>query len=80
MATSDDEKKEILEAVRGILERKQPTSQFTLEEYREALEGVPRPTDEQIAGFAAFVCKAHSWYKHLPLLPPGVPFQFFLDP
>jgi hypothetical protein len=30
--------------------------------------------------FAAFVAGAHSWYKHLPLLPPGEPLQFFLDP
>lgn len=30
--------------------------------------------------FAAYVCGAHSWYKHLPLFPPGQPFHFFLDP
>jgi hypothetical protein len=30
--------------------------------------------------FAVFVSNAHSWYKHLPYLPPGEPFQFFLDP
>ncbi len=30
--------------------------------------------------FAAFVCQAHSWYKHLPFYPPGRPLQFFLDP
>jgi len=27
-----------------------------------------------------FVSDAHSWYKHLPLLPPGKPFFFFLNP
>jgi hypothetical protein len=30
--------------------------------------------------FAVFVSNAHSWYKHLPYLPPGLPFYFFLDP
>jgi hypothetical protein len=29
--------------------------------------------------FAEFVCNAHSWYKHLPLLPPGRPLQFYVD-
>lgn len=30
--------------------------------------------------FTHHVATAHSWYKHLPQLPPGVPFRFFLDP
>lgn len=34
----------------------------------------------QMQQFALFVSNAHSWYKHLPYLPPGEPFQFFLDP
>lgn len=80
MASGNEGKNGVPDSIREILEHKQPTEQFTLEEYREALEGVPPPTDQQIAGFAAFVCEAHSWYKHLPLLPPGVPFTFFLDP
>lgn len=33
-----------------------------------------------MVAFAAHVCGAHSWYKHLPLFPPGRPFHFFLDP
>lgn len=33
-----------------------------------------------IAGFVDFVSSAHSWYKHLPLVPPGIPFHFFLNP
>lgn len=41
---------------------------------------LPRPSDEQIDDYVQFVCNAHSWYKHLPLLPPGVPFRFFIDP
>jgi hypothetical protein len=30
--------------------------------------------------FAVFVSNAHSWYRDLPYLPPGLPFYFFLDP
>lgn len=41
---------------------------------------LPRPSDQQIENFVDLVCHAHSWYKHLPLLPPGVPFRFFIDP
>jgi hypothetical protein len=53
---------------------------LTLGEYRELLAGVPTPSREQMEGFARFVSTAHSWYKHLPLLPPGIPMTFFLDP
>jgi hypothetical protein len=53
---------------------------LTLGEYRELLAGVPEPSLEQIEAFARFVSTAHSWYKHLPLLPPGVPMTLFLDP
>ena len=41
---------------------------------------LPRPSLEQVDNFVKFVSGAHSWYKHLPLLPPGMPFFFFLDP
>jgi len=53
---------------------------LTLGEYRALLAGVPEPSREQIEAFARFVSTAHSWYKHLPLLPPGVPMTLFLDP
>jgi len=53
---------------------------LTLGEYRELLARVPEPSREQIEAFAHFVSTAHSWYKHLPLLPPGVPMTLFLDP
>jgi len=48
--------------------------------YRKTAGALPRPSKKQIAGFVEFVSSAHSWYKHLPLLPPGVPFQVFLNP
>ena len=53
---------------------------LTLGEYRELFAGVPVPPHEQIEAFVRFVSTAHSWYKHLPLLPPGVPMTLFLDP
>jgi hypothetical protein len=60
--------------------QKRPVERLTLNEYRELLTEVPKPSSEQVEDFAHFVATAHSWYKHLPLLPPGVPMTFFLDP
>src|SRR5919197_4034317 len=51
-----------------------------LAEYRALVEEIPRPFDDQIRSFAAFVSEAKSWYKHLPPFGPGVPFYFFVDP
>lgn len=51
-----------------------------LREYRRMVEPLPPPTVQQIEDFAFFVSEAKSWYKHLPLLPPGEPFSFFIDP
>ncbi len=48
--------------------------------YADLVAKLPRPTPEQTAAFVDFVAGAHSWYKHLPVWPPGVPFFFFLDP
>ncbi len=49
-------------------------------EYREILARVPRPSMGQIWAFVEYVCKAHSWYKHLPVWPPGTPFHFYVSP
>jgi len=51
-----------------------------MEAYRKTAGALPIPSEKQIAGFVDFVSSAHSWYKHLPLVPPGVPFHFFLNP
>jgi len=51
-----------------------------LEAYRRWLGEVTPPTNSQIEAFADFVAGAHSWYKHLPLLPPGAKFHFYIDP
>ncbi len=48
--------------------------------YVELVRGLPVPTVEQTERFVDFVAHAHSWYKHLPAWPPGLPFTFFLDP
>lgn len=48
--------------------------------YFELIQQFPRPAKEQIRAFVDYAADAHSWYKHLPLTPPGFPFVFFLDP
>lgn len=48
-------------------------------EYIDLIRQLPRPTMEQTALFASYITEAHSWYKHLPLLP-RVPFYLYLDP
>jgi hypothetical protein len=52
---------------------------LTLHQYADLLARVPLPTQEQKDNFVQYVSHAHSWYKHLPLYPPGVPFYFFID-
>lgn len=53
---------------------------MTLDAYRALLAGIPLPTERQRDRFVDYVAHAHSWYKHLPDDPPGVPFTFYLDP
>lgn len=48
--------------------------------YLELAASLPRPSAEQTERFVEYVAGAHSWYKHLPLLPPGNPFFVYLDP
>jgi hypothetical protein len=52
---------------------------LTLRQYVDLLAGVPLPTQQQKQKFVAYVSHAHSWYKHLPLYPPGALFYFFID-
>jgi len=52
----------------------------TLSRYREIVRELPRPSNAQIKNFVLAVSEDHSWYKHLPLVPPGVPWWFFVDP
>lgn len=56
------------------------TSRLSLDRYRHLCRQLPTPTAEHMSNFAEFVSEAHSWYKHLPLRPPGVAVRLFLDP
>jgi hypothetical protein len=57
-----------------------PESSLAAEAYRNIAGALPKPSKKQIGGFVDFVSSAHSWYKHLPLVPPGIAFHFFLNP
>src|SRR5918995_5505055 len=52
---------------------------LTLPEYLSLISDIPLPTQQQKENFVEYVSHAHSWYKHLPLYPPGAPFYFFID-
>lgn len=54
--------------------------EMDIDTYRLLLGAAAPPTDSQIAAFADYVASAHSWYKHLPLQPPGMEFHFYIDP
>ncbi len=58
---------------------RQTTGTLSLAQYLDLLAGVPLPTQQQKENFVEYVSHAHSWYKHLPLYPPGEPFYLFMD-
>jgi len=51
-----------------------------MDAYMLVVRALSPPSPEQVKSFVDYVAGAHSWYKHLPLVPPGTPFYFFLDP
>ena len=53
---------------------------LTLHDYISLTKHLPQPSPAQMKNFADYVSEAHSWYKHLPLLPPGKTFIFYVDP
>lgn len=65
-----------------ILRRLSPADlpEMSPDAYRSWIADVAPPTDSQIEAFADYVAGARSWNKHLPLNPPGVLFQFYIDP
>lgn len=66
----------------GLSELERPAAELTaltLRQYVELLAQTPLPTEQQKQNFVEYVSHAHSWYKHLPLYPPGAPFYFFID-
>ena len=48
--------------------------------YRRLVRDLPMPTRAQRESFPLYVANAHSWYKKIHPLGPGMPFVFFLDP
>lgn len=54
--------------------------EMSLDAYRNLIRDIAPPTDSQIEAFAQYVASARSWYKHLPLNPPGALFHFYIDP
>jgi hypothetical protein len=51
-----------------------------MDSYQELISQIVLPTHEQTMRFVDYVVRAHSWYKHLPLFPPGATFVFYFDP
>lgn len=63
-----------------LFDKKPDVAGSTVQDYIDLTRDLPLPTARQKSNFSDFVAHGHSWYKHLPLVPPGVPFYFFLDP
>lgn len=76
----DDEAEDALDAVMLARLAGGDAHEMDIDAYRALAGAVAAPTDSQIEAFADYVASAHSWYKHLPLQPPGVAFYFYLDP
>lgn len=53
---------------------------LTLADYRALVRKLWLPAVEQQRSFAEYVAGAHSWYKHLRVLPASTPMQLFIDP
>lgn len=50
------------------------------EEYEMLVADLPMPRKKHMREFAEYVAGAKSWHEHLPLLPTGAPFRFYLNP
>lgn len=51
-----------------------------LARYLDLASRLPLPTHGQLEAYVKRIRNERSWYKHLPILPPGRSFRFFLDP
>lgn len=76
----DDEVENALDAVMLSRLGGGDAPEMDIDAYRLLIGAAAPPTDRQIDAFADYVASAHSWYKHLPLQPPGVDFHFYIDP
>ena len=56
-----------------------PAALLPYRAYLAAVTAHPPPLRSQLVAFANYLCRAHSWYKHLPP-PPGAPFYVFFHP
>jgi hypothetical protein len=76
----DDDADDALDAVMLARLAGGNAPEMDIDAYRLLVGAVAPPTDRQIKAFADYVAAAHSWYKHLPMQPPGVDFHFYIDP
>ena len=80
MSPLDDPSQDEVVAILNGMPKVSALPLVPLAEYRMLARHLPPPTSDQIQAFASHVADAKSWYKHLPFLPPGTPFHFFVDP
>lgn len=80
MSPPDDPSQDEVVAILNGMPKVSALPLVPLAEYRMLARHLPPPTSDQIQAFASHVAAAKSWYKHLPFLPPGTPFHFFVDP
>lgn len=76
----DDDADDALDAIMLARLAGGDAPEMDIDAYRLLASDVTPPTDGQIDAFADYVAAAHSWYKHLPMQPPGVNFHFYIDP
>lgn len=76
----DDDADDALDAIMLARLAGGDAPEMDIDAYRLLASDVTPPTDGQIDAFADYVAAAHSWYKHLPMQPPGVDFHFYIDP
>jgi len=58
----------------------QERPEMAREEYEMLVAELPMPRKKQMREFAEYVAGAKSWHEHLPLLPTGAAFRFYLNP
>lgn len=75
----DDEVEDAMDAVMLARLAGNDAPEMDIDAYRRLISVTTPPTESQIEAFADYVAAAHSWYKHLPMQPPGVVFYFYID-
>jgi len=76
----DDEVDDALDAIMLARLAGGDAPEMDIGAYRLLVSDVAPPIDSQIEAFADYVAGARSWFKHLPLQPPGAEFHFYIDP